>query len=99
MPKSNYINSHRQLNSDSLYKQTGRNPLSEDVCFSVENHELIYLQNSTICQAHSRVSECDGRLIVRATQIQSTEWSLHPQMFKWICQMWFTPHVDLFASC
>ena len=28
----------------------------------------------------------------RATQIQSTEWSLYPQVFKWICQMWFTPH-------
>ena len=30
--------------------------------------------------------------------MQSTEWSLHPQLFKHICQKWFTPHVDLFAT-
>ena len=29
---------------------------------------------------------------------QSTEWSLHPQVFKQICHKWFTPHVDLFAT-
>ena len=30
--------------------------------------------------------------------MQSTEWSLHPQVFKQICKNWFTPHVDLFAT-
>ena len=30
--------------------------------------------------------------------MQSTEWSPHPQVFKEICQKWFTPHVDLFAT-
>ena len=30
--------------------------------------------------------------------MQSTEWSLYPQVFKQICQKWFTPHVDLFAT-
>ena len=30
--------------------------------------------------------------------MQSTEWSLHPHLFKQICQKWFTPHVDLFAT-
>ena len=34
----------------------------------------------------------------RLTQIQSTEWSLHPQVFEQICLKWFTPHVDLFAT-
>ena len=34
----------------------------------------------------------------RSTQIQSTEWSLHPQVFKRICTKWFTPQVDLFAT-
>ena len=28
----------------------------------------------------------------------STEWSLHPQVFKQICHKWFTPHVDPFAT-
>ena len=37
-------------------------------------------------------------LLSRLNQVQSTEWSLHPQMFKQICQKWFTPHVDLFAT-
>ena len=34
----------------------------------------------------------------RSNQVQSTKWSLHPQMFNQICQKWFTPHVDLFAT-
>ena len=31
-------------------------------------------------------------ILSRLNQGQSTEWSLHPQVFKQICQMWFTPH-------
>ena len=37
-------------------------------------------------------------LLSRSNQVQSIEWSLHPQVFKQICQKWFTPHVDLFAT-
>ena len=37
-------------------------------------------------------------LLSRSNQVQSTEWSLHPQVFKQICQKWITPHVDLFAT-
>ena len=37
-------------------------------------------------------------LLSRSNQVQSTEWSLHPQVFKQIGQKWFTPHVDLFAT-
>ena len=55
------------------------------------------LSHNIKSQTHSRVSESDGRLS-RSNQVQSTEWSLHPQVFKQICQKWFTPHVDLFAT-
>ena len=34
----------------------------------------------------------------RSNRVQSTEWSLHLQVFKQICHKWFTPHVDLFAT-
>ena len=37
-------------------------------------------------------------LLSRSNQVQSTEWSLHPQVFKQINPRWFTPHVDLFAT-
>ena len=37
-------------------------------------------------------------VLSRSNEVQSTEWSLHPQVFKQICQKWFTPHVDLFAT-
>ena len=37
-------------------------------------------------------------LLSRSNQVQLTEWSLHPQVFKQICQKWFTLHVDLFAT-
>ena len=37
----------------------------------------------------------------RSNQVQSTEWSLHPQVFKQICHKspHKSPHVDLFATC
>ena len=37
-------------------------------------------------------------LLSRSNQVQWTEWSLHPQVFKQICQWWFTPHMDLFTT-
>ena len=37
-------------------------------------------------------------LVSRSNQVKSTEWSLHPQMFKQIFLKWLTPHVDLFAT-
>ena len=37
-------------------------------------------------------------LLPRSNQVQSTEWSLHVQVFKQICLKWFTPQVDLFAT-
>ena len=37
-------------------------------------------------------------LLSRSNRVPSTEWSLHPQVFNQICQKWFTPHVDLFAT-
>ena len=33
-------------------------------------------------------------LLSRSNQVQSTEWSLHPQVYKQICQRWFTPHLS-----
>ena len=39
-----------------------------------------------------------AKLLSRSNQVQSTEWSLHPRVFKQICHKWFTPHVDLFAT-
>ena len=38
-------------------------------------------------------------LLSRSNQVQSTEWSLHPQVFIQICLKWFTPHEGLFATC
>ena len=34
----------------------------------------------------------------RSTQVQSTQWSLHPQVFKQICQKWFFSNIDLFTT-
>ena len=83
-----------QLNSGSLHKQTRRNSLSRDVRSPVEDHDMVpSLSHNIESQTHSRVSECDDRPSV---QVQSTEW--HPQVFKQICQKWFIPHVDLFAT-
>ena len=54
--------SSTQLNSSSIHKQTRKNPLGRDVCCPVENHDVVpSLPDNSKSQAHSRVSECDGR--------------------------------------
>ena len=38
-------------------------------------------------------------LLSQLNKVQLTKRSLYPQEFKQMCQKWFTPHVDLFATC
>ena len=62
VPESNSVSCDGQLNSGSLHQQAGRNSLSRDVRSPVENHDLVpSLPYNIESQAHSRVSECDGR--------------------------------------
>ena len=97
VPEPNSASCDGQLNSGSLHQQTRRNSLSRNVCSPVEDHDLVpSLPHNIESQAHSRDVMAD--LLSRSNQVQSTEWSLHPQVFKQICQKWFTPHVDLFAT-
>ena len=88
-------------NSSSLHKQkTRRNPLAGDVCSPVENHDLVPSLQDNIRARHIPGSlNTMADLLSRSNQVQSTEWSLHPQVFKQICHKWFTPNVDLFATC
>ena len=87
-----------QLNNGSVYKQTRRNSLRRDVCSPMEDHDLVpSLSHNTESQTHSRVSVMVD-LLSRSNQVQSTEWSLSPQVLKQICKNWFTPHIDLFAT-
>ena len=83
----------RQLNSSSLHKQTWRNPLGGDVCSPVESHDL-----EPSLPDNSGCLNVMANLLSRLNQVESTEWSLHPQVFKQICQKWFIPHIDLFAN-
>ena len=99
MPKSNSPGCHGQLNRSSLHQQTGRT-------HSVEMCALLWriMSWSHRFKISLRARHIPGCLNViadslsRSTQIQSTEWSLHPQVFKRICTKWFTPQVDLFAT-
>ena len=62
VPESNSVSCDGQLNSGSLHQQAGGNSLSRDVRSPVENHDLVpSLPYNIEGQAHSRVSECDGR--------------------------------------
>ena len=85
---SNSSSCNGQLDSGSLHKQTRRNSLSRDVrCYHIT------LKARHIPQCLNVTAD-----LSRSNQVQSTEWSLHPQVFKQICQKWFTPHIDLFAT-
>ena len=88
-----------QLNSSSLHKQTGRNSLSGDVRTPVEDHDMVpSLSHNVESQTPSRCLNVMADLLSRLNQVQSTEWSVHPQVFKQICRRWLTPHIDLFAT-
>ena len=55
--KPNSVGCDRQLNSGSLYKQAGNNPLGGGVRSPVENHDLLpSLSDNPKSQTHSRVS-------------------------------------------
>ena len=93
VPEPNSVSCNGQISSGSLHKQTRRNSLSRDVRSPVEDHDMVpSLSHNIKSQTHSRVSECDGRPPV---QVQPSAVN---RMFKQICQKWFTPHVDLFAT-
>ena len=99
VPESNSVSCDGQLNSGSLHQQAGGNSLSRDVRSPVENHDLVHHYHITLKARH--IPGClnvMADLLSRSNQVQSTEWSLHPQVFKQICRKWFTPHVDLFAT-
>ena len=99
VPEPNSASCDGQLNSGSLHQQTRRNSLSRNVCSPVEDHDLVpSLPHNIESQAHSGCLNVMADLLSRSNLVQSTEWSLHPQVFKEICQKWFTPHVDLFAT-
>ena len=62
VPESNSVSCDGQLNSGSLHQQARGNSLTRDVRSPVENHDLVpSLPYNIESQAHSRVSECDGR--------------------------------------
>ena len=62
VPESNSVSCDGQLNSGNLHQQARGNSLSRDVRSPVENHDLVpSLPYNIESQAHSRVSECDGR--------------------------------------
>ena len=62
VPESNSVSCNGQLHSGSLHQQARGNSLSRDVRSPVENHDLVpSLPYNIESQAHSRVSECDGR--------------------------------------
>ena len=99
VPESNSVSCDGQLNSGSLHQQQGGTH-SAEMCALLwkittwGHHYLITLKARHVLGCLNVMAD----LLSRSNQVQSTEWSLHPQVLKQICQKWFTPHVDLFAT-
>ena len=99
VPESNSVSCDGQLNSGSLHQQQGGTH-SAEMCALLwkittwGHHYLITLKARHVLGCLNVMAD----LLSRSNQVQSTEWPLHPQVFKQICQKWFTPHVDLFAT-
>ena len=95
----NHTSCNGQLNCGSLHKQQGGTH-SAEMC-ALLWRIMTWCHHSHITLKARHIPGClkvMADLLSRSNQVQSTEWSLHPQVFKQICQRWFTPHVDLFAT-
>ena len=96
--KPNSVGCNGQLNRGGLHKQTRRH--SAEMCALLWkimtwcHHYQITLKARHIPGCLNVMAD----LLSRSNQVQSSEWSLHPQVFRQICEKWFTPHVDLFAT-
>ena len=94
----NSVGFNGQLNSGSPHKQGGTHSL--EMCVLLWkimtwcHHYQITLKARHIPGCLNVMAD----LLSRSNQVQSTEWSLHPQVFHQIYQKWFTPHADLFAT-
>ena len=98
--KPNSVGYYGQLNSNSLHKKQGGTHSAEMYALLWKimtwcHHYQITLKARHIPGCLNVVAD----LLSRSNQVQSTEWSLHPHLFKQIFQKWFTPHIDLFTSC
>ena len=88
----------RQLNCGLLYQQ-GRRHLFE-MCALMWR----ILAWSNAREIHIRARHIPGNLNVIANSLSrrvkaiQTKWSLHPLVFRQICQVWHKPMVDLFAT-
>ena len=93
----NSVDCYRQLNSSSIHKQTRRN--SVEMCTLLWNI-MTWCHHYQITLKARHIPGCLNVMadLSRSNQVQSTEWSLHPQVFKQICHKRFTPHVDVFAT-
>ena len=93
---------YRQHYSSVLYGQTGRDPFPHPVMSSSGSVPMASNSgHSHQGQAHSRLSECDGRPSVldkSANNQITTQWSLHPEMVNCLFGTWEAPTVDMFAT-
>ena len=100
VPKPNSVGCYRQLDSSSLHKQEESTVFSSFSCALLWNIMTWCHHYHTTLRARHILGCLNvmADLLSRSNQVQSTEWSLHSQVFKQICQKWFTPHVNLFAT-
>ena len=101
VPKPNSVGCYRQFNSSSQHKQARRNPLGWRCVLSC-GKIMTWCHHYQITLRARHIPGClnvMANLLSMSNQVQPTEWSLHPQVFKQILLKWFTPHVDLFATC
>ena len=71
------------------------------MCSPVVDHDLVpSLSHNIESQTHSRVSECDGgpSVQVEPSAVNRMVTASAGLVFQQICQKWFTPHADLFAT-
>ena len=95
----NSVGCNGQLNSCSLHNKQGGTHSAEMCCLLWKIMTWCHHYQITLKARH--IPGClnvMADLLSRSNQVQSTEWSLHPQVFHQIYQKWFTPHVDLFAT-
>ena len=101
LPASGCVASHGQLDRRGVHQQAGGG--------GTHSESLAYLTIDLLEWCHARDISLSARHIPghmnvladglsRRGQVQPTEWSLSPHVFRLLIRLWGSPHVDLFAT-
>ena len=90
---------NRQHYSSVIHKQRRRHEVGPAVCPTMEDVNLVYQETGdSQSQTHPGPLNVVADKLSRLGQTIQMEWSLLQEVFQAICNRWYQPQIDLFAT-